>query len=131
VNPPVISPPTPGTSTGQCGPTGGSAVCAPGYCCSQYGWCGLSPNTAYCGTGCQSAFGQCTGVLQPPVVNPPVVNPPVVNPPSTGTSTGQCGPTGGNAICVTGLCCSRYGWCGSPSAAYCGTGCQSAFGRCD
>jgi hypothetical protein len=54
-----------------------------------------------------------------------------VIPPSIGTSTGQCGPTGGNAICVTGLCCSRYGWCGSPSAAYCGTGCQSAFGRCD
>ena len=33
----------------------------------------------------------------------------------------HCGP--GN----DGLCCSQYGWCGS-SAAYCGTGCQAAFG---
>ncbi|CAO2648425.1 Nn.00g076920.m01.CDS01 [Neocucurbitaria sp. VM-36] len=30
-----------------------------GNCCSQYGWCGSS--TAHCGTGCNSAFGTCTG----------------------------------------------------------------------
>ena len=29
-----------------------------------------------------------------------------------------------------GSCCSAYGWCGSTDA-YCGTGCQSAFGTCD
>lgn len=130
-NPPIIAPPTAGTSTGQCGPTGGNAVCAPGYCCSQYGWCGLSPNGGYCGTGCQSAFGTCSGVSPPPVVNPPVINPPIVTPPTLGTSTGRCGPTGGNAICVSGMCCSRHGWCGlSPNAAYCGTGCQRGFGTC-
>lgn len=28
-----------------------------------------------------------------------------------------------------GSCCSAYGWCGSTDA-YCGTGCQSAFGTC-
>jgi hypothetical protein len=27
-------------------------------------------------------------------------------------------------------CCSQYGWCGS-TTAYCGTGCQSKFGRCN
>ncbi|KAF2262955.1 hypothetical protein CC78DRAFT_618050 [Lojkania enalia] len=28
-----------------------------GNCCSQYGWCGST--SAYCGTGCQSGFGNC------------------------------------------------------------------------
>jgi hypothetical protein len=29
-----------------------------------------------------------------------------------------------------GDCCSAYGWCGS-TAAFCATGCQSGFGKCD
>ncbi|ORX80126.1 hypothetical protein BCR32DRAFT_280786 [Anaeromyces robustus] len=44
-------------SKDQCGP--GIAVCAEGLCCSKYGWCGDS--IEYCGTGCQSEFGNCDG----------------------------------------------------------------------
>ncbi|OUM57235.1 carbohydrate-binding module family 18 protein [Piromyces sp. E2] len=42
-------------SIDKCGP--GVAVCASGYCCSQYGWCGKSKD--YCGVGCQKGFGKC------------------------------------------------------------------------
>ncbi|KAH9832355.1 A-agglutinin anchorage subunit-like, partial [Teratosphaeria destructans] len=41
---------------GVCG--GSSAfTCAPGYCCSAWGYCGQTSD--YCGTGCQSQWGQC------------------------------------------------------------------------
>ncbi|KAJ7550567.1 hypothetical protein O6H91_07G106600 [Diphasiastrum complanatum] len=39
----------------------------------------------------------------------------------------QCGSGAGNKVCSGGLCCSKYGYCGT-SDAYCGNGCQS--GRC-
>jgi len=39
----------------------------------------------------------------------------------------KCGP--GVAICASGLCCSKYGYCGS-SEEHCSTGCQSEFGTC-
>jgi peptidoglycan/xylan/chitin deacetylase (PgdA/CDA1 family) len=32
--------------------------CDPGFCCSQYGWCGT--NSSYCGEGCQPQYGTCT-----------------------------------------------------------------------
>ncbi|KAF0637922.1 hypothetical protein FPSE5266_03767 [Fusarium pseudograminearum] len=32
--------------------------------------------------------------------------------------------------CPAGSCCAASGWCGS-TPAHCGTGCQSAFGKCD
>lgn len=35
-----------------------------GNCCSQNGWCGST--SAYCGTGCQSKYGTCTGSSPPP-----------------------------------------------------------------
>lgn len=44
----------------------------------------------------------------------------------------QCGATNGDSSCLmigTPNCCSQYGWCGD-TPAYCGTGCQSAYGRC-
>ncbi|KAL8987516.1 MAG: hypothetical protein Q9177_003277 [Variospora cf. flavescens] len=34
-----------------------------GNCCSVNGWCGST--VAYCGTGCQSSFGTCTGQTTP------------------------------------------------------------------
>ncbi|KAI1143621.1 carbohydrate-binding module family 18 protein [Hypoxylon sp. FL0543] len=46
------------TSDGSCG-AGTAFKCAAGACCSQYGSCGSTP--AYCGTGCQSAYGTCAG----------------------------------------------------------------------
>ncbi|KAH9326736.1 hypothetical protein KI387_006914 [Taxus chinensis] len=39
----------------DCGSQAGGALCAGGFCCSQYGWCGDTPE--HCGAGCQS---QCT-----------------------------------------------------------------------
>lgn len=39
-------------------------------------------------------------------------------------SAQQCGSQAGGAKCAGGLCCSKYGYCGT-SAAYCGDGCQS------
>jgi chitinase len=47
---------------GSCG-TGTSFTClgaaSNNTCCSQYGYCGNTE--AYCGTGCQSSYGVCTG----------------------------------------------------------------------
>ncbi|KAK0581933.1 hypothetical protein LWI29_019728 [Acer saccharum] len=45
-----------GSSAEQCGSNAGGAVCPGGLCCSQFGWCGNTPD--YCTTGCQS---QCSG----------------------------------------------------------------------
>ncbi|OMO83464.1 Glycoside hydrolase, family 19, catalytic [Corchorus olitorius] len=39
----------------RCGNQGGGALCANGLCCSQFGYCGTTPD--YCGTGCQSQCG--------------------------------------------------------------------------
>jgi len=99
-----------GVSTdGTCANNGLS--CPSGQCCSQYGWCGTTSD--YCGAGCQSAFGTCTGG-------------------STGGSTGVStdGTCANNGLsCPSGECCSQYGWCGTTSD-YCGAGCQSGFGQC-
>ncbi|KAI9342205.1 hypothetical protein DFJ73DRAFT_797534 [Zopfochytrium polystomum] len=55
---------------------------------------------------------------------------------STGTipdfvsTTGQCGPTYG--LCPLGLCCGKYGWCGSdPSSCKVSSGCDKQYGDCD
>lgn len=41
-----------------------------------------------------------------------------------GASAEQCGKQAGGAVCPNGLCCSRFGWCGS-TTEHCGTDCQS------
>ena len=41
----------------DCGPGLGS--CGAGNCCSQYNWCGVTPE--HCGAGCQPQFGTCSG----------------------------------------------------------------------
>jgi len=45
----------PTNSKRQCGDS--VAICASGYCCSKYGWCGRTKD--YCGSGCQKSFGKC------------------------------------------------------------------------
>ncbi|TLS31129.1 hypothetical protein PpBr36_02195 [Pyricularia pennisetigena] len=88
-----------------------------GNCCSQYGYCGSTD--AFCGTGCQSAWGSCSGgnTVAQPVLKV--------------TTDGTCGGASGLTCAGSpfGTCCSEYGYCGSLSA-YCGTGCQAGFGSC-
>ena len=50
--------------------------CAAGFCCSQFGFCGKTPE--FCGTLCQSAFGKC----DTPSTNPklPATPPPLNGP---------------------------------------------------
>eukprot|EP00834_Sanchytrium_tribonematis_P005882 NODE_389_length_8228_cov_1.280600.p3 type:complete len:440 gc:universal NODE_389_length_8228_cov_1.280600:112-1431(+) len=94
----------------NCGPIL-KKTCPSGRCCSQYNYCGTT--SAYCGLGCQSAFGTCT----------------TNTPPSNIPNGGKCGSANNGATCASGLCCSQYNYCGN-TAAHCGTGCQSNFGGC-
>ncbi|KAI5797885.1 hypothetical protein DFH27DRAFT_483360 [Peziza echinospora] len=58
---------------GTCGGTAGFTCSTTSYkCCSQYGWCGDTVD--HCGTGCQSAFGTCTGGTTTPPTNPPTTS---------------------------------------------------------
>ncbi|KEF52080.1 uncharacterized protein A1O9_11706 [Exophiala aquamarina CBS 119918] len=48
---------------GRCGQENNAQICLGstfGSCCSEQGWCGN--NSTYCGTGCQSDFGECNAV---------------------------------------------------------------------
>ncbi|ORX77444.1 hypothetical protein BCR32DRAFT_295605 [Anaeromyces robustus] len=135
------------TSQDQCGPSVGM-VCAPGLCCSKYGWCGSTDD--YCGTGCQSEFGDCKGAIKKPTTTIPVkktttpakkTTTPAKKTTTTKkvtktttkkslpTSKEKCGASAG-FVCATGLCCSKYGYCGT-SSAYCGSGCQKGYGKCN
>lgn len=63
-----------GGSINYCGYSGGKVSggfstpcsCNKNFCCSQYGYCGpqpgilTDPQSAYCGTGCQSQYGTCS-----------------------------------------------------------------------
>ncbi|GMH22430.1 hypothetical protein Nepgr_024273 [Nepenthes gracilis] len=45
----------------------------------------------------------------------------------SGISAEQCGAQAGGALCPSGQCCSRWGWCGSTDV-FCGEGCQGQCG---
>lgn len=88
--------------------------CAPGLCCSQYGYCGIGPE--YCKspatlpmgrdmlTAIYEQGGHVTATALPDI--PPMV---------TSGPQGSCRSAGD---CPAGMCCSKYGYCGSGSA-YC------------
>ncbi|KAL6706021.1 hypothetical protein ACN47E_006123 [Coniothyrium glycines] len=148
-----------GTSTDKCGPTNKNLVCAPSYCCSQYGYCGKT--AAYCGKGCQSAFtggniclnsaisspaGQSSSTLRSStrMGNPSSLSSSARVSSSTRSSSpsasssaavstnGRCGPRFGKTTCQGsryGDCCSQYDYCGK-SQDHCTTGCQFLFGKC-
>lgn len=105
------------STPGRCGADFGGITCAGsayGGCCSEYGYCG--DTTAHCSTGCQTTFGTCSE-------SGPVVS-------TDGTCSSNSDPE--DATCLGsafGDCCSEWGYCGSTNA-YCGTGCQLAFGSC-
>ncbi|KAF2660521.1 carbohydrate esterase family 4 protein [Lophiostoma macrostomum CBS 122681] len=104
-----------------------------GTCCSVNGWCGST--TDYCGTGCQSAFGSCTGSSSSSSAKPAATSSVKTSAAATTTvkvsTDGACGGTSGKTCkgSTFGTCCSQYGYCGSTSA-YCGTGCLTGFGTC-
>ncbi|RDW81617.1 class V chitinase Chi100 [Aspergillus mulundensis] len=113
------SPSNPSTA-GLCGAANGAQTCPGasgsfGACCSRSGYCG--DTAAYCGTGCQAAFGACSPATGPPVS-------------VDGLCSQMSDPVGaGCEGSGFGDCCSEYGYCGA-SNAYCGMGCQGAFGSC-
>jgi hypothetical protein len=105
----------PVSTDGACGANGHTCAGSPfGGCCSEYGYCGDA--SGFCGTGCQTTFGTCDASGSPASTD--------------GTCSSNSDPDG--ATCAAsgfGDCCSEYGYCGVINA-YCGTGCQSAFGSC-
>jgi peptidoglycan/xylan/chitin deacetylase (PgdA/CDA1 family) len=135
----------------------GIGKCRDGLCCSKYGYCGSTQE--YCGTGCQSEFGHCGAVATKKtttnkkasttkkVTTTKKTTVKKVTTTKKGTTTtkkvtttkkatttvkistnGRCG--GSNGVCPNNLCCSKYGYCGQTND-YCGTGCQSEFGKCN
>ena len=116
----------PVSEDGSCGPKNGNTSCPPGECCSKYGWCGTS--ISYCGSGCQSEFGQCGTTTTNTTTKKTTVTKTTTTKKSSATSTnGKCGTKDGK--CPSGECCSKYGYCGR-SDKHCSSGCQSEFGQC-
>ncbi|KAF2269711.1 hypothetical protein CC78DRAFT_574575 [Lojkania enalia] len=125
-----------GTSTDKCGHSNQGLVCAPGLCCSQYGYCGKT--NAYYKTACQSGFGTCS---ESSSSSSRGINP--ESSPSMGNAdlrastlpilrNSRCGNNFGGQTCQGsshGNCCSQYGYCGKTDA-YCKTGCQPRYGFC-
>jgi Chitin recognition protein len=122
---------------GACGSNNGGNTCPSGQCCSTWGWCGIT--TGHCGSGCQSAYGACTGAdsiaaivaalcccLMHMLTNILLFVCLHCCTTSTG-STGACG--SGVGSCASPQCCSQYGYCGT-TAEYCSTGCQASYGAC-
>ena len=117
----------------ECGPGIGS--CKKGTCCSKYGYCGKTD--AYCGAGCQSSYGICSASNTKKTTKKSSSKKSKTTAKKTTTNNnkkalktstnGKCGPK--NGICPNNKCCSKYGYCGT-SDAYCGSGCQSEFGKC-
>ncbi|KAI0431905.1 hypothetical protein F5Y09DRAFT_340146 [Xylaria sp. FL1042] len=85
--------------TGTCN---ANTPCVNAACCGTNGLCGYSPTE--CGAG------NCT---------------------SNCNAKAQCGEYGkpGQQNCPLGVCCSKFGFCGSTSD-FCDTGCQAGFGGC-
>lgn len=112
------------SNDGRCGPDFGGKTCPGtpyGDCCSIWGWCGSeTDNCSH--LICDTQYGTC---------DPAPEETPIPTPVSTdGTCSSNSDPD--SATCAGsgfGDCCSEYGYCGDTNA-YCGTGCQSAFGSC-
>ena len=100
------------TSSDRCGKDYDNLKCDSGLCCSQYGHCGNSEEHCSLDKKCQPYFGKCINY-------------------KSGNSTDRCGKDYDNQKCVSGLCCSQYGYCGT-SEEHCSLDkkCQPYFGKC-
>lgn len=127
------------TTDGMCGNTTTCAGSGFGGCCSEFFWCGSS--TDYCGTGCQSAFGDCEGSTPPDETTPPVetsppeetADPEPTDPGMPVSTDGTCGGDQGFTCLgsASGNCCSRWGFCGDSDLNCLSiVGCQPDFGEC-
>jgi len=90
----------------------GIGSCPNNLCCSAYGYCGTSNEHCNVSQGCQPDYGLC---YQDDDNNKP--------------NKKVCG--AGKGTCASGLCCSKYGYCGT-SDDYCNVrkGCQVDYGLC-
>ncbi|OUM56333.1 carbohydrate-binding module family 18 protein, partial [Piromyces sp. E2] len=105
------------STDGRCGVINGKIILCPNNsCCSKYGSCAYTDD--FCGKGCQPAFGKCNGVNNSPKIEM--------------STDGRCGVQNDGKIllCPNNSCCSKYGSC-AYSDAFCGKGCQPAFGKCN
>ncbi|OUM62016.1 carbohydrate-binding module family 18 protein [Piromyces sp. E2] len=104
------------STDGRCGKYNGKILMCPNNsCCSKYGSC--SYGDAFCGKGCQPAYGKCDSVASSPKIEL--------------STDGRCGEFGDKILmCPNNSCCSKYGSC-SYGDAFCGKGCQPAYGKCN
>lgn len=100
-----------------------------GNCCSSAGWCGSVD--AYCGTGCQTGFGNCGSNDATPATTSQAAPEPTKEAGGQVSTDGTCAGTSGFTCSGSafGNCCSQYNWCGSTSD-HCGASCNAAFGTC-
>ncbi|KAH7400961.1 hypothetical protein DE146DRAFT_781783 [Phaeosphaeria sp. MPI-PUGE-AT-0046c] len=125
-NPPASTGTKQVTTDATCGGNTGFTF---GNCCSVSGWCGTSAD--YCGSGCQTDFGNCgsndaaTSAAPAPAPSPSTASGGKVS------TDGSCAGTSGFTCSGSsfGNCCSQYGWCGS-STDHCDASCNAAFGTC-
>lgn len=121
----------------NCGPAYGNQKCAAGKCCSQYGWCDVTP--AHCDPKtCQKSFSgagsSCAAGTTPTSPTGPYTSS-IPNIDVCGHAQGgvKCPGAGSNGYFYR--CCSSAGHCGPKNdiqdqALYCGTGCQGGYGDC-
>lgn len=107
-----IKTPDPNLPTGSINKCGeGVAICARGYCCSEYGFCGTSE--LHCGKGCQLGYGSCdSDPTNPPNKNPPTYdNNNQTNDDDDNLPSNSSGKRSANhVICVKGFCINKTGF---------------------
>ncbi|KAI9841280.1 MAG: hypothetical protein M1837_000816 [Sclerophora amabilis] len=130
-------------SDGRCGTEFENAYCDAdgdfGGCCSQYGYCGKTPEHCQpskgCQGGCNGAESSAAASSSGPTLEKKASEEPVLGNPTSGgaaatgavTTDGSCGRANDGTVCgdfSLGSCCSVYGFCGD-TLSHCGDGCQS------
>ncbi|OAJ36070.1 hypothetical protein BDEG_20283 [Batrachochytrium dendrobatidis JEL423] len=102
------------STDGRCGPNTG--ICPDNSCCSEFGFCGLSPN--HCGTGCRKPFGACWKTTVSPVLGDEYAV----------SINDRCGP-GYGTRCPDDKCCSSNKFC-STDDDDCRRNCRFGYGLC-